>query len=31
MSDETGQLFEALSKRGSDPLLAKARGTVRFE
>jgi putative sterol carrier protein len=31
MSDETGQLFEALSNRGSDPLLAKARGTVRFD
>ncbi len=31
MSDATAQLFEALSNRGSDPLLAKARGTVRFD
>jgi putative sterol carrier protein len=31
MSEATAQLFEALSNRGSDPLLAKARGTVRFD
>jgi putative sterol carrier protein len=31
MSDATPHFFEALGKRGSDPLLAKARGTVRFD
>ncbi|HEX7311703.1 MAG TPA: SCP2 sterol-binding domain-containing protein [Gaiellaceae bacterium] len=31
MSAATAQLFEALSNRGSDPLLAKAHGTVRFD
>ena len=31
MADETATFFEELGRRGHEPLLAKATGTVRFD
>jgi putative sterol carrier protein len=31
MSDPTAQFFEELGRRGHEPLLAHARGTIRFD
>ena len=31
MADPTAKFFEELAQRGREPLLAKAKGTIRFE
>jgi putative sterol carrier protein len=31
MTDTTAHFFEELAQRGREPLLAKAKGTIRFE
>jgi hypothetical protein len=31
MADATAEFFETLARRGHEPLLGKARGTLRFE